>query len=147
MKGSRSPFWILLVWTCVAGCADEAEPRYADCVKLDSSGNTVAAWKACEDAVKADPNSKLGRAADEKLKSMKPKYEAFQKEEAERRAAKERAEAEERLRNAALSCKSKCESDNRACEAACYSSENVDCPWNCIRKSNACNAACRAGGK
>jgi len=76
------------------GCADRAEPKYAECVKLDASGDTLAAWQACQDAVTADPNSKSGKAAAAMLKDMKPRYDAKQAEEAARRAAKEKEDAE-----------------------------------------------------
>jgi hypothetical protein len=66
------------------GCADRAEPEYAKCVQSDIAGDVAAAWAACNTAIAADPTSDSGKAAATKLAALKPKYEAWQKAEAEK---------------------------------------------------------------
>jgi hypothetical protein len=53
-----------------AACADKAKPDYEKCVKLEAEYKTVEARDACRAAVKADPNSKSGQAAANKLVSL-----------------------------------------------------------------------------
>ena len=85
MKLACSSIMLLLV-LMISGCADKAEPKYAECVKLDATGDTMGAWRACQDSVTADPNSKSGKAAAEKLAALKPKHDALKKEQDEQRA-------------------------------------------------------------
>ena len=52
-----------------AGC-DRAKPFFESCVDLEQNGNLGGAQGACENAVAADPDSKSGRGAAEKLKAI-----------------------------------------------------------------------------
>ena len=64
------PFLLVCIVSLV-GC-DLAKVDYEDCIKLEQSNHIREAWSACESAAKADPNSKLGKAAAEKEKQLKP---------------------------------------------------------------------------
>jgi hypothetical protein len=49
------------------GCADKAQPDYAKCVAAEAAGDLAGAQAGCADAIKADPDSKSGRDAAQKL--------------------------------------------------------------------------------
>ena len=53
-----------------AACADKAKADYDKCVKLEAEYKTVEARDACRAAVKADPKSKSGQAAANKLVTL-----------------------------------------------------------------------------
>lgn len=60
--------WLVIFVGVVAlACADKAKPAYEQCVKLEAEYETVKARDACQAAVKADPKSKSGQAAANKL--------------------------------------------------------------------------------
>jgi hypothetical protein len=84
---------ILLPLATLNGCKDKAEPDYARCVQLGTENRIVEAWSACNDAIGESPTSTSGKAAAAKLEAMRPKYEAFKKDEEERarQAMEERA--------------------------------------------------------
>ena len=52
----------------LSACADKAIPDYAKCIELDASGKIREAATACGASILADPTSKAGKAAAEKLK-------------------------------------------------------------------------------
>lgn len=78
---------IVVALASVTGCKDKADPWYRTCLNREAENVKLAA-DACEKAVAADPQSKSGIAAAQKLKEMKPAIE-----EAERQEAKEKAES------------------------------------------------------
>jgi hypothetical protein len=101
---STCVFYVALALGLATACADKAQPDYARCVQADTSGDLDAAWKACNDAIGADPASASGKAAAAKMAEMKPKYDKWREEQAqkaeaaakiERAAAIERAQADE----------------------------------------------------
>jgi hypothetical protein len=52
------------------GC-DKAKPSYEECLRLEGQWDFIKARDACEAAVKADPNSKSGKAAQNKLLTLR----------------------------------------------------------------------------
>lgn len=71
------------------GCADKAQPKYDECVALEGKADLKGAVAACEAAVAASPESKAGKAAADKLTTLKA---AIKKQEDEA-AAKAKAAA------------------------------------------------------
>lgn len=51
----------------VSGCQDKAQPKYEECVALESKWQTVDARDACKAASEIAPNSKCGKLAAGKL--------------------------------------------------------------------------------
>ncbi len=74
---------VLLGAALLAGCTDKAKASYEECLKLEAKWDPIGAQAACEAAVKADPNSKSGKAAAAKLLALQ--------EEAEKARAKKAA--------------------------------------------------------
>ena len=56
----------LLLGVAACGC-DKAKEPYDQCVKLEAEEKLIEAREACEAALKADPNSDSGKAAQGKL--------------------------------------------------------------------------------
>jgi hypothetical protein len=83
----------LLGAVVIAGCSDRAEPALSKCIQLQLADDLRGAWGACNDAIKADPNSVSGKSAAAKLSEMKPKYDALMAKAEERRKKKAAAEA------------------------------------------------------
>jgi len=79
------------------GCQDTAKADYGKCVALNAKGDTEAAWKACEEAVRMDATTESGKAATELLTKLKPAYE---KAKADREAAETKAADEKRKADA-----------------------------------------------
>lgn len=75
--------------TTVSGCADKAQPKYDECVQLEGKGDLKGAAAACEAAVAASPDSKAGKAATDKLTTIK----AAIKKQADEEAARAKAAA------------------------------------------------------
>jgi hypothetical protein len=87
----------------LSGCADKAVPDYAKCVEFDASGKIREAAAACEASISADPTSKAGKAAAEKLRTLQPALDQIAKEDAARQAQETLARQEqERIAAAAL---------------------------------------------
>lgn len=88
------------------GCDDKAKPDHASCIQLKAKGDVEGAWKACNDAIAADPTSESGQAATKLLDEMRPSYEKAkaQREGAEAKAAEARrkADAEAQAQRVAL---------------------------------------------
>jgi hypothetical protein len=61
---------MLLIVLMISGCADKAQPKYDECLKLAAANDLKGAKVACEAAVAADPESKAGKAAQEKVKAL-----------------------------------------------------------------------------
>lgn len=62
------------------GCvnnADRASSSYAQCIQLEIKGDIRGAWDACNAAIAADPTSKSGKEAAEKLITMKLRYDVL----------------------------------------------------------------------
>ena len=74
----------------VAGCGDKAQANYAKCVQLDTTGDSAGAVAACTAAIGDDPNSVSGKAAADKIASIKAK----EKTEADARAILQRVATE-----------------------------------------------------
>ena len=66
---------------------DKARPNYDKCVQADTAGDIEGAWTTCYDAVGADPNSTSGKEAATMLGEMKPKYDAWKKDQEAKAAA------------------------------------------------------------
>jgi hypothetical protein len=80
----------------MTGCVDKAKPEHTTCIQLQLKGEVEGAWKACNDAIVADPTSESGRAAIQLLKELKPAYEKAKanREAAETKAADEKRKAD-----------------------------------------------------
>jgi len=92
---------------CIALKEDKAEPKYQECVKYESAGDLIAAWAACQEAIKADSTSTHGKAAAERLIALKPKYDIAmaqraRQQEAARQAELARSQEAERAKAARL---------------------------------------------
>ena len=95
MKALLALLFVLTTTLVVTGCADKAQPKYDECVKLESSGDLKGAVAACEAAVAASPESKSGKAASDKVTTLKA---AIKKQEDAARAEAEKVAAAERQR-------------------------------------------------
>lgn len=60
-----------LALAMLVGCNDRAQADYEKCVTAEGTGDFSAATTLCETALAADPSSKSGKAAREKLTSLK----------------------------------------------------------------------------
>ena len=88
--------WVRLMATLgilLGGCTDKAKPDYATCVQARASGDIEGAWRACNDAIRADPSSTSGKAAATLLAEVKPDYD---RRKAEHDAAQAKAAEEQR---------------------------------------------------
>jgi formylglycine-generating enzyme required for sulfatase activity len=72
-------------------CADKAKPAFDLCLQAEAKGDLPGALKACSDAVGADSNSASGKAAAERLTTLKSQDEASKAGEAARQKAKDTA--------------------------------------------------------
>jgi hypothetical protein len=103
------PSFVLLGFVfgfAAVGCADRAKPDHATCIRLKANGDVEGAWKACNDAISADPTSESGKAATKLLEEMKPSYEKARAErsaaEANAAEARRKADAEAQAQAVAL---------------------------------------------
>ncbi len=62
----------MLLFVLAPGC-DKAKTSYDRCLLIESQGDLEVAREACREAVRVAPNSKSGKAAAEKLKSLDQK--------------------------------------------------------------------------
>ncbi len=112
LKGAMGLSLVVLL----GGCSDKAKPALDDCTKAESDKDWVSAVSACEKAVALDPESQSGKAAAEKLGSLKVKLAAKEKADAEAKAkaeaeAKAKADAEAAAKKAAQDAEdAKCKS-------------------------------------
>ena len=104
----------LAVAMLLHGCIDAAQNDYAKCLQADAANDIAAAWKACNAAVGRDPTSESGKGAVAKLTVLKPKYEAWQKAEAEKAAVA----AEEKKKQEEAAAAAQAEARARALRAA-----------------------------
>lgn len=90
MTSAILPFSLLgfVLAFAAVGCADKARPDHATCIQLNAKGDVEGAWRACNNAISADPTSESGKAATKLLEEMKPSYE---KARADRNAAEAKA--------------------------------------------------------
>jgi len=96
----------LLLVMLVTGPSDKAKPDFETCMRDANNGDFKSAVLACKEAVSVDPNSASGKAAADKLKDIEPRLDAevakAAKADAERKALKQKADAEaEKARAAA----------------------------------------------
>jgi len=104
---SRSSPIVLLAFIiafAIAGCADKAKPDHATCIQANAKGDVERAWRACNDAISADPTSESGKAAAKLLEEMKPSYEnaKAQRVSLEAKAAETRRKADADARSQAV---------------------------------------------
>ncbi len=92
----------LLSAVAIVGCADKAQPAYEECVRAEANGDLTTATKSCESAAAADPNSKAGKAASEKIGPLKVRLAAKAKADAEAKAAAEAARIAEDKRRQSI---------------------------------------------
>lgn len=89
--------WALVFAMVAAGCTDKAKPSLDDCVKAEAKEDWSSAVRSCEQATTLDPDSKSGKAAADKLTSLKAKLAAKDNADADAKAAaRARLAAEER---------------------------------------------------
>jgi len=86
MKRIVSKVAVTALLVLLSGCTDKAQPFFDTCVQAETAGDLTGAVKTCTDAVGADPNSKSGKAATEKLVSLKERIAAKEKADAEAKA-------------------------------------------------------------
>ena len=89
-KGRTRMIRVMFSVFLVAGCGDKAQANYAKCVQLDTTGDSAGAVAACTAAIGDDPNSVSGKAAADKIASIKAK----EKTEADARAILQRVATE-----------------------------------------------------
>ena len=89
LRSMCSMFVVGALALVIAGC-DKAKPDYDKCLAADTAGDTRGAWKACEAAIAADPDSAAGKDATKMLAEIR-----------QRLAAKEQAEADAKAKAAA----------------------------------------------
>jgi hypothetical protein len=70
------PRSVVLTLVFLAGCGDKAQANFAKCVQLDTTGDQAGAIAACTAAIGDDPNSVSGKAAADKIASIKAKEKA-----------------------------------------------------------------------
>jgi len=92
MMRSFSKGWVGLSFVLLVSCSDKAKPDFDKCVEADTAGALQPASDACTAAVSADPTSVSGKAAAEKLVTLKVKLAEKAKADEEARA-KAQAEA------------------------------------------------------
>jgi hypothetical protein len=78
--------WVMVALIAVVlgitGCADKAQPKYDECVALEAKGDLKGAVAACEAPVAPTPASKAGKAAGDKVTTLKAKLKAQEVEAA-----------------------------------------------------------------
>jgi hypothetical protein len=96
--------WVLviavLVLVLLSGCQDKAKSSFDACVTAEAKEDWLLAVQSCQGATMLDPNSKSGKAAAEKLLSLKTKLAAKDRADAEAQATKAKAAAERRAAEA-----------------------------------------------
>ena len=91
MKACFHSVLMLTIAFLITGCADKAEEPYHACESWEAKGDFATALSTCKRAAEADPNSKFGKLATDKVGDLQKRTKAKEEQDAKDAAARQEA--------------------------------------------------------